>query len=228
MKDALHALCPSLSPEQLDLFAAYYALLLDWNTRMNLTAVTEKQAVAEKHFFDSLAAAPLLPKNAVCVDAGTGAGFPGVPLLIARPDIRVTLMDSLEKRLRFLDEALHALGLADRAKTAHLRAEDAGHDASHRGRYDVALTRAVAALPVIVELTVPLVKVGGRSIAYKGAAAGQELAAAKGALHLLHAHAEAVPVSAAYGERALIVITKDAPTPKQYPRKAGTPAKNPL
>ncbi len=225
MKDTMRALRPSLSEAQLDRFETYFALLTDWNSRMNLTAITEKRAVAEKHFLDSLAAEPLLPEGARVIDAGTGAGFPGLPLLIARPDLSVTLMDALGKRVRFLETVCAELGLE--AECVHMRAEDAGQDARYRGKFDAALTRAVASLPVLLELTVPLVKVGGKSIAYKGAAEG-ELEAARGALHLLHAHAEIVPVSACYGERTLIVSVKDAPTPKAYPRRAGTPEKKPL
>lgn len=225
MTDALHVLCPWLTPAQLDQFARYYALLLDWNSRMNLTAITEKEAVAEKHFCDSLAALPLLPPGARVVDVGTGAGFPGIPLLIARNDIRLTLLDGLNKRVTFLQEVCRALGLE--ADCVHMRAEDAGQAPAYRGQFDVAVTRAVAALPVLIELTLPLVKMGGVSVAYKGDAEA-ELAQSKSALHLLHGKAEVRQVEAAYGKRTLVVIEKIAPTPKAYPRRAGTPEKKPL
>ena len=221
----LSALCPSLTCDQLAQFDAYADMLLDWNTRMNLTAITDAREIAEKHFFDSLAAAPLLPENAAVIDVGTGAGFPGVPLLIARPDIRLTLLDGLNKRLTFLSAVLDALGLS--AELVHLRAEEAGQDARYRGKFDVSVTRAVASLPVLVELTVPLLNVGGVSIAYKGDAA-DELIRAKGALHLLHGKAAITEVPAAYGKRALVTITKCEPTPKAYPRRPGTPEKKPL
>ena len=120
----LAALYPALTEEQADRFGRYYTLLVEWNRTRNLTAITEPEAVAEKHFFDSLAAAPLLPAAARCIDVGTGAGFPGIPLLIVRPDLAMTLLDALQKRIDFLQAALEALGLA--AQCLHLRAEDAG------------------------------------------------------------------------------------------------------
>ncbi|MDO4492278.1 MAG: 16S rRNA (guanine(527)-N(7))-methyltransferase RsmG [Clostridia bacterium] len=227
MKEHLHALRPDLTDVQLERFQKYYELLVDWNTRMNLTAITEAREVAEKHFADSLAAAAYISDGAHCVDVGTGAGFPGVPLMILRDDITVTLLDGLNKRLIFLETVLRELGLTDRATLLHARAEDAGRDPKHRGKYDIALTRAVANLSVLMELTVPLLKVGGKSICYKGDAE-QEVAGAKGACHLLHASVDTADVPAEYGKRTLVFVTKNEPTPKTYPRKAGTPAKKPL
>ena len=223
--EILSPLRPDLSAEQLALFETYYAMLADWNTRVNLTAITEPEDVAKKHFLDSLAAAPYLKPNASIVDVGTGAGFPGLPLLIFRPDLKVTLMDSLQKRLVFLEAVCKELKL--KAELVHARAEDAGQNPKYREKFDVALTRAVSALPVLCELTLPLVKVGGTSIAYKGDSA-EELAASKNALSVLHATAERVVIPADYGARELVILTKNGTTPKQYPRKAGTPAKNPL
>ena len=223
--EILSPLRPDLSAEQLALFETYYAMLADWNTRVNLTAITEPEDVAKKHFLDSLAAAPYLKPNASIVDVGTGAGFPGLPLLILRPDLKVTLMDSLQKRLVFLEAVCKELKL--KAELVHARAEDAGQNPKYREKFDVALTRAVSALPVLCELTLPLVKVGGTSIAYKGDSA-EELAASGNALSVLHATAERVVIPADYGARELVILTKNGTTPKQYPRKAGTPSKNPL
>jgi len=223
--EILSPLRPDLSAEQLALFETYYAMLADWNTRVNLTAITEPEDVAKKHFLDSLAAAPYLKPSASIVDVGTGAGFPGLPLLIFRPDLKVTLMDSLQKRLVFLEAVCKELKL--KAELVHARAEDAGQNPKYREKFDVALTRAVSALPVLCELTLPLVKVGGVSIAYKGDSA-EELAASGNALSVLHATAERVVIPADYGARELVILTKNGTTPKQYPRKAGTPAKNPL
>ena len=223
--EILSPLRPDLSAEQLALFETYYAMLADWNTRVNLTAITAPEDVAKKHFLDSLAAAPYLKQGAVIVDVGTGAGFPGLPLLIFRPDLKVTLMDSLQKRLVFLEAVCKELNLT--AELVHARAEDAGQNPKYREKFDVALTRAVSALPVLCELTLPLVKVGGVSIAYKGDSA-EELAASGNALSVLHATAERVVIPADYGARELVILTKTGTTPKQYPRKAGTPAKNPL
>ncbi len=223
--EILSPLRPDLSSEQLTLFETYYAMLADWNTRVNLTAITAPEDVAKKHFFDSLAAAPYLKPNAAIVDVGTGAGFPGLPLLIFRPDLKVTLMDSLQKRLVFLEAVCKELKL--KVELVHARAEDAGQNPKYREKFDVALTRAVSALPVLCELTLPLVKVGGTSIAYKGDSA-EELAASGNALSVLHATAERVVIPADYGARELVILTKNGTTPKQYPRKAGTPSKNPL
>ncbi len=225
MKETLRLLRPELTEKQLDQFNAYYALLVDWNTRMNLTTITEKDEVAKKHFVDSLAALPYLAQGAHVADVGTGAGFPGLPLLIVRPDLKMTLIDSLNKRVTFLQNVCETLGL--NATCLHMRAEDAGRDSRYRGTFDVALTRAVSALSVLAELTVPLVKVGGISIAYKGEV-NEELGSAENALGLLHAKAKKIDVPSDYGVRSLIILEKTAPTAKTYPRKAGTPAKKPL
>ena len=225
IKEILSPLRPDLTEGQLAQFETYYAMLADWNTRVNLTAITEPEDVAKKHFLDSLAAAPYLKPNASVADVGTGAGFPGVPLLILRPDLTVTLMDSLQKRLVFLEELLKTLGM--QARLVHARAEDAGLNPLYREQFDAVLTRAVSGLPALCELTLPLVKVGGISVAYKGDA-GEELALAKNALQILRATAERVAVPSDYGARELVILTKHASTPKQYPRKAGTPAKYPL
>ncbi len=225
MRELIREAVPGIGDDACDKFVAYYELLLDWNSRMNLTAITEPKEVAQKHFADSLAALPYLPQDARVVDVGTGAGFPGVPLLIMRPDLKLTLVDSLQKRVHFLNTVLQTLGL--RAETVHARAEDFGRIAAYRETFDAAVSRAVANLSTLLELTIPLVRVGGKSICYKGDAAA-ELASAKGALHLLHASAETIEIPAAYGARSLLICTKNAPTPKAYPRKAGMPGKQPL
>lgn len=221
----LAALYPALTNEQADRFGRYFTLLTEWNRTRNLTAITEPEAVAEKHFFDSLAAVPLLAAGARCIDVGTGAGFPGIPLLIVRPDLSVTLLDALQKRVEFLEAVLEALGLS--ARCLHLRAEDAGRDAALRASFDAALTRAVAPLPVLLELTVPLLRVGGQSIAYKGDPAG-ELAAAQSACAQLRCACRSIPIPAGYGARTLVVAEKQAETPPRFPRRAGLPAKQPL
>jgi len=225
IQELLSPLRPDLKPEQLNQFETYFNMLADWNTRVNLTAITDPEGVVKKHFLDSLAAEPYLKPGARVIDVGTGAGFPGVPLLIVRPDLKVTLMDSLQKRLVFLEALLNELGLS--AERVHARAEDAGQNPLYREKFDVALTRAVSGLPALCELTLPLVKVGGISIAYKGDAE-EELQSANNALQILHATAERVSVSSDYGARELVVLTKHGATPKQYPRKAGTPSKKPL
>ncbi|MDO4564754.1 MAG: 16S rRNA (guanine(527)-N(7))-methyltransferase RsmG [Clostridia bacterium] len=206
-------------------FDLYYELLIEWNERINLTSITERRAVYEKHFLDSLQAEPYLPQGCRVADIGTGAGFPGVPLLIVRPDLKLTLVDSLKKRLFFLEELLKRLNL--NAELIHARAEDLGRNPNYREGFDYTLTRAVAPLPTLMELTVPLLKVGGTSVCYKGNAS-DELLSAKNAEAKLKCSLETVRLDADYGARSLVFARKLAPTPAQYPRKAGTPSRSPL
>jgi 16S rRNA (guanine527-N7)-methyltransferase len=225
MRELLKQTIPNLTEEACDKYVAYYDLLIDWNTRMNLTAITEPEDVAKKHFYDSLAALPYLKDGAKIADVGTGAGFPAIPLLIMNPTLRITLVDSLQKRLTFLEEVLKTLQLS--AECVHARAEDFGRDPKYRGQFDATVSRAVASLPVLLELTVPLLRVDGKAYCYKGDVS-EELKTAKSALHLLHCTAETVPLESDYGARTLVICTKNAPTPSTYPRKAGLPAKKPL
>ena len=225
MRDILKAALPQADERALDRFELYQRLLLEWNEKMNLTAITDPVEVAQKHFADSLAALPYLQPGAKVIDVGTGAGFPGVPLLILRPELQLTLADSLQKRLTFLDALLRELGL--HAQLVHGRAEELGQNRLYREQFDAALSRAVAGLPVLLELTTPFVKVGGAAIAYKGDAA-EELEKAKSAAFLLHVQLRQVELASDLGKRCLIFADKKAPTPKAYPRKAGTPNRKPL
>ena len=225
MRDILKAALPQADEQALDRFELYQRLLLEWNEKMNLTAITDPVEVAQKHFADSLAALPYLQPGAKVIDVGTGAGFPGVPLLILRPELQLTLADSLQKRLTFLDTLLRELGL--HAQLVHGWAEELGQNRLYREQFDAALSRAVAGLPVLLELTTPFVKVGGAAIAYKGDAA-EELEKAKSAAFLLHVQLRQVELASDLGKRCLIFADKKAPTPKAYPRKAGTPNRKPL
>ena len=225
LRDILKAALPQADDLALARFETYQRMLAEWNERMNLTAITDPVEVAEKHFADSLAALPYLKAGMKGVDVGTGAGFPGVPLLIMAPNLDLTLADSLQKRLTFLDALLQELGL--KAELVHGRAEDLGQNRLYRERFDVALSRAVANLPVLLELTTPFVKVGGTAIAYKGDGA-EELKNAKSAAFLLHVQLRTVALDSPLGKRCLIFADKTAATPKAYPRKAGTPNKKPL
>lgn len=225
MRELLKQTIPNLTEEACDKFVAYYDLLIDWNTRMNLTAITEPEDVAKKHFYDSLAALPYLKDGVKIADVGTGAGFPAIPLLIMNPTLKITLVDSLQKRITFLEEVLKTLQLS--AECVHARAEDFGRDPKYRGQFDATVSRAVASLPVLLELTVPLLRIGGKAYCYKGDVS-EERKTAKSALHLLHCTAETVPLESDYGARTLVICTKNAPTPSTYPRKAGLPAKKPL
>ena len=232
LRAAAEAASLSLSEEQILKFTRYDALLVDWNERMNLTAITEPRDVAVKHMVDSLTAydAALFSGAPTVIDVGTGAGFPGIPLKIFDPSIRLTLMDSLAKRLAFLEAVVEDLGLTG-VTCVHARAEDAAHEPQRRERYDIAVSRAVARPPVLLEHTLPFVKKGGHLIALQGRTAEEEATDAKRALKLLGGRLETIrPVTlpGLSDKRAVLTITKIAPTPKAYPRKAGTPAKKPL
>jgi len=219
----------SFSPdaEQTEKFAEYYALLAEWNQRVNLTAVIDEGGVAQKHFADSLLALPFVRGGERVLDLGTGAGFPGVPLLIARPDLKLTLMDSVQKKLDFLAALLNKLGLE--AQILHARAEDAAKKSEFRDGFDLVLSRAVAPMNVLVELALPFAKPGGRAICFKGPALTGELDRAKRALgELFGSLEESRAFSLPWGERSLAVLKKTAKTPKKYPRQAGKAAKEPL
>lgn len=222
----------ALSPRQAEQFEQYYAILLDWNQRMNLTAIEEAEDVVYKHFLDSAltmqVTGPLAGKR--LIDVGTGAGFPGVPLKIMAPALDVCLFDSLQKRINFLAHLCGELGLAN-ISALHGRAEEFGQNSAYREQYDLATARAVAKLPVLAELCLPFVKVGGRFIALKGPELTQELDEGRRAVALLGGKlGEVKHITLADGqyERNLVVIEKVRPTPKKYPRRAGTPQKTPL
>ncbi len=221
----------ALTDEQLTSFTAYYEMLIEWNQKMNLTAITEPEEVALKHMIDSLFVydKKWFKEGASVIDVGTGAGFPGVPLLIYQPHLKVTLLDSLRKRLRFLNEALGKCGCS--AQLVHARAEDAAHQASHRQQYDVAVSRAVARLYRLAEWCLPFVKKGGVLLAMKGAKCQEEVDEAKKAIRILGAAIEEVREVTLPGledRRAIVVIRKTADTPKAYPRKPAAAEKKPL
>ncbi len=211
----------------------YGRLLVEWNEKMNLTAITDPVGVTVKHFADSLAAAPQLPEgNFSLIDVGTGAGFPGVPLALLRSDCQLTLLDSLNKRLVFLDALCRELGLP--VTLIHARAEEGGRQPAHRERYDVATARAVAALPTLCEYCLPFVKVGGRFVALKGPDADNELTDAHRAIGLLGGKVAGVTAITLTAEglepmeRRLVRIDKVSATPAAYPRQGVKISKKPL
>ncbi len=209
----------------------YGNLLLEWNEKMNLTAITAPEDVLYKHFYDCIlflkAVTPA--KNARIIDVGTGAGFPGMVLKIVRPDINATLLDSLNKRLVFLNEVIAELGLSG-ISTVHMRAEDAGKAAAHREKYDIACARAVAALPALMEYCLPLVKKGGCFVAMKGASAEEEMNRSLSAAHLLGADKPTIICETLTGneQRAFVISKKISHTPTRYPRKPAEISKKPL
>lgn len=207
-------------------FERYYALLVEWNERFNLTAITEKNDVFVKHFLDSISAAPLIPQNARVLDIGAGAGFPSLPLKIARDDLSVTCVDSVNKKVTFLGTVIDELGLKN-ARAIHSRAEDLP-----KTSYDVVVSRAVASLNVLCEYCLPFVRIGGALIAYKSEKTDEELAAATNAIKILGGKVKEIrDVSDFVGgetTRKLIVIEKIAPTPPKYPRGKNLPRLKPL
>ncbi|SFT70021.1 16S rRNA (guanine527-N7)-methyltransferase [Selenomonas sp. GACV-9] len=221
-----------LSETQLVQFNRYYELLVEWNKVMNLTAITEPHEVAVKHMIDSLTAydEELFTDGATVIDVGTGAGFPGLPLKIFAPHIKLTLMDSLNKRVKFLQTVVDELGLTD-VSCVHARAEEGARNKTYREQFDIAVSRAVARLPVLCEYCMPFVKRGGHFLALKGMQYQEEQQEAVKAIKVMggsETKTRSVKLPGLDDVRAVIDITKGMPTPKAYPRKAGTPAKNPL
>jgi 16S rRNA (guanine527-N7)-methyltransferase len=210
-------------------FMLYKGLLLEWNEKMNLTAIEEDREVIVKHFVDSLSIVPFLKEVHHIVDVGTGAGFPGIPLKIVLPSLEVVLLDSLEKRVGFLNTVISSLQLHG-ISAVHSRAEDAGSSPKYRGKFDAAVARAVASLPVLLEYCLPMVKIDGIFIAMKGSCS-EEIAASGKALEILGAKIEEViefTLPHSDMKRNIIIIRKLRQTPTKYPRKAGKPSKEPL
>ena len=228
----LIAMGVTLTEEQIHQFLKYYELLVEWNGFMNLTAITDYDEVMKKHFVDSLSLIKAydVSKNAKVIDVGTGAGFPGLALKIAYPNLQVTLLDSLNKRINFLNEVISQLGLTG-VETIHGRAEDFAKPDKLRGKFDLCVSRAVANLSTLSEYCLPFVKVGGEFISYKSEKINEEMEVAKNAITILGGKfAEnkefTLPASDIY--RNLVVIKKIKESPKKYPRKAGLPSKEPL
>jgi len=221
-----------LSKKQISQFLKYYDLLVEWNGFMNLTAITEYDEAMKKHFVDSLSLIKAfdVSKEASVIDVGTGAGFPGLALKIAYPNLKITLLDSLNKRINFLNEVIIQLGLSG-IEAIHGRAEDFAKPGRLREKFDLCVSRAVANLSTLSEYCLPYVKVGGEFISYKSEKMEEEMNAAKNAIHVLGGKIQGceefyLPDSDIY--RNLVVIKKVKETPKKYPRKAGLPSKEPL
>lgn len=222
----------SLAPDHLDRFERYAGELVEWNRRVNLTAITEPVDIARKHFLDSLSVLAVLAGRAgdSLIDVGSGAGFPGLPIKLMRPDLRVTLVESARKKCEFLHYMVKTLELKG-VTIVQARAEDAARDGVHRESYPVAAARAVAGLATLAEYLLPFVRVGGMAIAQKSGEVEAELAQAKAAIGVLGGcvrRSVLVKIPGLDEPRALVVIDKIAPTPDKYPRRAGMPAKRPI
>jgi len=219
-----------LSEADIDKFILYKDILKEWNQKINLTAIEDDEGIIIKHFIDSITILPFIDEKAVSlIDVGTGAGFPGIPIKILRKKIGVTLLDSLDKRIKFLDVVNQSLSLQG-ISTVHGRAEDFGIKQGFRGGFDVAVARAVASLPVLLEYCLPFVKVGGHFIAMKGNSS-DEVDQSKRALNILGGQIEKVSDFVIPGtdiKRSIVLVRKLRHTPTNYPRKAGKPTKEPL
>lgn len=232
-KRNLDSIGMTLSDIQIEQLDKYYELLVEWNSFMNLTGITDYEEVMLKHYLDSLVLK--LPinggnKHIKLIDVGTGAGFPGLPLKIAYPEAEVVLFDSLNKRIKFLDEVINTLGLKN-VTTIHGRAEDGGRNPKLREQFDVSVSRAVADLAVLSEYNLPFVKVGGYFVAYKSKDVDAEVEKSRKAISILGGEVEKVDkftLPETDIERALVYIKKVKNTGKKYPRKAGVPGKEPL
>ena len=232
-EEGLEKLEISLSEVQMQQFLDYYELLVETNKVMNLTAITEFDEVIEKHFLDSLSICQVYDLKNVSgkefhiLDMGTGAGFPGIPLKIVYPEINVTLADSLNKRIHFLEEVIEKLNLK-KVEAIHGRAEEMGKNKIYREQFDLCVSRAVANLSSLSEYCIPFVKEGGKFISYKAGEIEEEVSLAKKAISILGGKIENVYKFDLYDQkRSFVIIKKEKKTPKAYPRKAGTPTKTP-
>ncbi|MCI8384655.1 MAG: 16S rRNA (guanine(527)-N(7))-methyltransferase RsmG [Clostridia bacterium] len=219
-----------LKEEQIQKFYQYMQLLLEWNEKMNLTAITQPEDIIQKHFIDSLTIAQYIKPGAKLIDVGTGAGFPGIPLKIVREDLEITLIDSLNKRIRFLQEVREELKLL-KIEAIHARIEELGNNKKVRETFDYATSRAVANLATLSEYLLPLVKINGTAIAMKGNEIEEELRKSKKAIHVLGGEVEKVDsflLPQSNMNRNVVFIRKIAVTPSKYPRKPGQPSKEPI
>lgn len=221
-----------LSEAQVNQFFAYYELLIEWNAKMNLTAITEIEEVVIKHFIDSISLCKYVDiKEIDCIiDVGTGAGFPGIPIKIIYPDVKITLVDSLNKRIKFLNEVIEQLGLTN-IETVHARVEDLGHDEAYREKFNYCMSRAVANLAVLTEYCLPFIKVGGKLLSLKGPNITEEIKTSGEAIKILGgvlSDVEFIDIPYSDLKHNLVIIDKNLNTPLKFPRKTVKIKKSPL
>ena len=230
MKEFSKELEIELSEKQIEKFFTYMNMLLEWNQKINLTAITKPEEIILKHFIDSLTISKYISKNSTIVDVGTGAGFPGIPLKILRDDLEIVLLDSLNKRINFLQEVIDALKLT-KIKAIHSRVEEFAKNKQYREKFDYATSRAVANLSTLSEYLIPLVKIGGQCICMKGSDIKEEVQQSKRAILMLGGKLEEIEkfeLPKSDITRNIIIIEKEKCTSLEYPRKAGIPSKKPL
>lgn len=230
LKSGANQIGIDITDVQLEKFYTYMNLLLEWNEKINLTAITESENIIKKHFIDSLTIKKYIEDNLSLIDVGSGAGFPGIPLNIVSNNCKFVLLDALNKRLNFLNEVIQKNDL-ENIETVHFRAEEAGKNKLYREKFDIATSRAVAPLNILVEYLLPFVKIGGKCICMKGSNVAEEIEDSKKAIIVLGGRIETIDEFCLPGTdmvRNIIVITKVNNTPAKYPRKPGTPSKEPI
>ncbi len=218
----------NLSCEQEKSFEKYYRLLLEWNQKFNLTSITQEDEIIIKHFLDSVKSSNLIPQNSYVLDLGSGAGFPGIPLKILRPDLKFVLIDSVNKKVTFLQEVIKELKLTNTI-AIHTRAEDLAHKPEYREKFDIVVSRAVCRLNTLLEYCVPFLKIGGKLIAYKSQESQEEIDEAQKANIALYSQiSEVCDISFNNLTRKLVCVVKNKTTPSKFPRSGNKPRTNPI
>lgn len=217
-----------LTDNQIESFEKYYNLLIEWNEKFNLTAITDEDEVIEKHFVDSVLPYEILPQNAKIIDIGAGAGFPSIPLKIVRPDLNFLLIDSVNKKITFINEVISNLNMSG-IIAIHSRIEDLAVNPAYRETFDICISRAVARLNTLAEYSLPFVKLGGKMIAYKSKQIDDEMFEARKAIKLLGGEIKEVSINnLENGDRNVLVIEKETPTPEKFPRPKNLPRTKPI
>lgn len=228
--EAIRQFVPQITEEQQNQFYNYMNMLIEWNNKINLTAITEPDQIILKHFIDSITILKEIDDKSKIIDVGTGGGFPGIPLKIMNNSLEIVLLDSLNKRINFLNEVIQKLKLKN-INSIHFRVEEAGQNIKYREKFDVATSRAVASLNILVEYMLPLIKVGGICICMKGSEIEEEIENSKKAIDILGGKIEKIESFTLANtdiKRNIVIIKKIKETPNRYPRKAGTPSKEPI